>query len=710
MRGYYGKNLNLSGESGNIYIKHNEQTVCRLMQASLPVCLKNKSNTNIIDIFALKDDIQGRYEFDPSNHRLVIEKDEDNKLSIYLSDQRGNVVPALNYLKDSLELALLKNSNIKEVLPELEIDDYDVSLIDTKQLKCWVNKESTIKKIANELITEKKEELGQTVLDATDSSGQNLATQVASKVGLQNFVDVNVENLAAEIANKLTKGDLKDILQSTIDTITSKAMQANNPDPEAFKKYSVFEGKLAELLVNRSEINQNDADELVHKKASDWGLAKYLLLRSRYNQPDDANQLVEEKVNREKLAEYLLELAKFQTRQRDGSYIVDENKARMAVEDIVNRFLSDEIIEKLVTTKADQLGQAILNVKKTVGGAEKPALETDLANNSEFQASIASNRNLQEGVAEELRANPGKAKGEDGISPDVNSIAQELITKKANELSQAILDIKKDGEPALAMDLANNENLQKSVAGNLKNDGGVDVSKIVDSLKPKFTLQEGKELSQGIYEAKVILDDKVIATLPKIGYYMLDDQLVMHNYATQEKVVIPEEFHYLKVVRLGSGFGNDNYKLTFCNTMGNEFFEYKKYDPEYSRVPDEYKFISLSHAKKEYNPNLSELISHRPLFLIAGELAEQGSDKYEAAVFELTRNGKGKKMATLIDEFGYFNQNGEFMHCNYHEETKCRSYTPTPAKIDEKYQVTDADSEFYLAEYGNIAVHAIPEL
>ncbi|MDG7052479.1 MAG: hypothetical protein LKM45_01155 [Wolbachia endosymbiont of Alcedoecus sp.] len=343
----------------------------------------------------------------------------------------------------------------------------------------------------------------------------------------------------------------------------------------------------------------------------------------------------------------------------------------------------------------------------------RPALVTEVASNQDLQKAVADNGDLRTAVTNTLKSNKdfkGSVKGDpgkDGQSPDPASVAAQLLTgEKKDTLVTEVA-----GNQDLRNAVASNPGLRDAVTDTLKNEGnlgGGDISKIVDSLKPKFTLQEGKELSQNIYEAKVILDDKVIATLPKIGYYMLDDQLVMHNYATQEKVVIPEDFLCLKVVRLGSGFGNDDYKLTFCNIRGNEFFEYKKYDPEYSRVPDEYKFISLSHAKKEYNPNLSELISHRPLFLIAGELAKQGSDKYEAAVFELTRDGKGKKMATLINEFGYFHQNGKFIHCNYHKEPQCRS--DTSAEIYEKYQVTDADSEFYLTKYNDIAIHTIPEL
>lgn len=181
----------------------------------------------------------------------------------------------------------------------------------------------------------------------------------------------------------------------------------------------------------------------------------------------------------------------------------------------------------------------------------------------------------------------------------------------------------------------------------------------------------------------------------KVQFFSPDNQILFNKVASLsvnglegELMVLAHHSPYL------SGFSSSDYKLTFCNVLGNEFFEYKKYDPQYSNVSDEYKFISLNCAKKEYNPNLSELFSHRPSFFITEGPAEPGSDKYSAAVFELTHNGKGKKMATLIDEFGYFDRNSIFMHCNYHEETKCRSYTS--AEIDKEYQVTDTDSEYKL--------------
>ncbi|WP_250295387.1 hypothetical protein [Wolbachia endosymbiont of Oedothorax gibbosus] len=240
-----------------------------------------------------------------------------------------------------------------------------------------------------------------------------------------------------------------------------------------------------------------------------------------------------------------------------------------------------------------------------------------------------------------------------------------------------------------------------------------DVSTIIGSLnktnneKQKFTLQKGKELSPDIYEANIALNDKPIATLPKIGYYMLNDQLVMRNHVTKEEVIVPRDFHYLKVIKSN----NDDYKLTFCNFLGNEFFEYKKYDPQYSNVSDEYKFISLNCAKKECNPNLWELFSHRPSFFITEESPEPGSPvHYSVAVFEFISGKKGRKMATLIDEFGYFDKDNKFYYCDYHKKMEYDTYDSSEISLKEMYKWTDENSEFCFAEDNNITLHTIPEL
>lgn len=162
-----------------------------------------------------------------------------------------------------------------------------------------------------------------------------------------------------------------------------------------------------------------------------------------------------------------------------------------------------------------------------------------------------------------------------------------------------------------------------------------------------LTLQQGEKLSENdIYGVE---NGKCVGTLPKIVYHMFNDEFLIHNHTTREKEVeIPRDFHYLKVVQSSS---NDDYQLTFCNFLGNEFFEHKKYDPQYSNVPDEYKYINLNCMRKEYKPNFCKLLNHKPSFFITEGTANPNCPcHYSADIYELTSSGKGRKMATLIDQ------------------------------------------------------------
>lgn len=204
--------------------------------------------------------------------------------------------------------------------------------------------------------------------------------------------------------------------------------------------------------------------------------------------------------------------------------------------------------------------------------------------------------------------------------------------------------------------------------------------KTIDSLinaentQQKFTLQKGEKLSDDIYEANIALDGKPIATLPKIIYYMYNGQLVIRDYVKGEKIIIPKGFHFLKTAQSD--------RLTFCNILGNEFFEHKKYAPKYSNTSDEYKFADLNCAKKGYN--LEELLSHWPLFLITEDSIESRYPSCNSAtVFELRNGEKFKKVAELTSKFSYFNDNGQFMHCDCHDGVE--SYDPSKVNIGEVY-------------------------
>ncbi|WP_264375974.1 hypothetical protein [Wolbachia endosymbiont (group B) of Sphaerophoria taeniata] len=213
-----------------------------------------------------------------------------------------------------------------------------------------------------------------------------------------------------------------------------------------------------------------------------------------------------------------------------------------------------------------------------------------------------------------------------------------------------------------------------------------------------FTLQKGKELSDNIYQADIMLNGKLVATLPKIGYCMLDDQLIIHNHVTEEEIKIPRNFHYLKVVKSSN---NDDYKLTFCNFLGNEFFEHKKYDSQYSNVPNKYQYISLNCMKKEYKPDFCKLLNDKPsFFIVKGTTNQDSSGHCPADVFELT---KREKMATLIDQFGFFNKEGKFQYCDYHTKADYDVYDSY--KISKEYKTTD---EFLFND--DIVLYTIPEL
>ncbi|WP_246228178.1 hypothetical protein [Wolbachia endosymbiont of Litomosoides brasiliensis] len=99
---------------------------------------------------------------------------------------------------------------------------------------------------------------------------------------------------------------------------------------------------------------------------------------------------------------------------------------------------------------------------------------------------------------------------------------------------------------------------------------------------------------------------------------MFNGKLVARNHITKEEAKITRGFHCLKVVKSNEG----NYKLKFCNILGNEFFEYKKHDPQHFNALDEYKLVDFSSAKKTYSLKFKERVSHAPKFFTAERAVE----------------------------------------------------------------------------------------
>ncbi len=155
----------------------------------------------------------------------------------------------------------------------------------------------------------------------------------------------------------------------------------------------------------------------------------------------------------------------------------------------------------------------------------------------------------------------------------------------------------------------------------------------------------------------------MIATFLEIGYFFKNDNLYIRDHITGNNILIPKNFHFLTVVE--DDF--NNYKLAFCNNLGNLFFDYQKYAPEYAGVLEEYKLIDLKYIKNAANIDLSKYYYHHihtPLFAVRkGELEGQSLENYRVDVYEIARN---KKIGTLVDEFGFFERD-QFHYVNHHQ-------------------------------------------
>lgn len=223
----------------------------------------------------------------------------------------------------------------------------------------------------------------------------------------------------------------------------------------------------------------------------------------------------------------------------------------------------------------------------------------------------------------------------------------------------------------------------------------------------QITLEKGKELPPDKYEANFKLGKEInIATLPRIGYYMLNDELVIRNHITAKECKIPKEFHYLKVVEPYQ----DSYKLTFCDWLGNDFFEYKKYDPQYSDLPDEYRFVDFGSMKKAHNIKFKKHIGHAPIFRACEGHTEPESQKHIVDLFGLFENDKDKKVGVLTDEFGYIDGQNNLNYCNYHNSKDSNTYDPSEFIISRVSTIKSGIDTFYLTtEQSKVSLNPILE-
>ncbi|MDG7055560.1 MAG: hypothetical protein LJD31_03400 [Wolbachia endosymbiont of Menacanthus eurysternus] len=115
LKKYYNKDLSLSKSDGRDYVMHGQDKVCELAFRSIPVCLEFSDSSEKIAVVMPFNGIRtDSWNF--KNYRLVIEGNDSNELSVYLSDQKGARANDLRYFNKFLESALLENSNIRTCL------------------------------------------------------------------------------------------------------------------------------------------------------------------------------------------------------------------------------------------------------------------------------------------------------------------------------------------------------------------------------------------------------------------------------------------------------------------------------------------------------------------------------------------------------------------------------------------------------------------
>ncbi|WP_264953871.1 hypothetical protein [Wolbachia endosymbiont (group A) of Endotricha flammealis] len=274
-------------------------------------------------------------------------------------------------------------------------------------------KSPSIEEVAVQLLTdENKDILGKTVLDITDSTGQNLATHVANKINLnsQDFINkadpiklaellFNKSNLDQLAAKKIAEDKVSSYKISELVFNDAKNALAENYqwDQKSFIEdiiKNVGTSRLAELLFNAGSIEKGEAKRITEGKVSPEKLAEYLFNASGLGDNIDESKTLVNNVTQHLLNTKVGEI---------GKAVVKDNENREILAG--SRILQEGVAEKLISSNTNKLGQAILNVKNKFGNDAKPVLETHLANNSSFQEAVAGNQDLRTAVTANFGSN-----------------------------------------------------------------------------------------------------------------------------------------------------------------------------------------------------------------------------------------------------------------------------------------------------------------
>ncbi|WP_254229414.1 collagen-like protein [Wolbachia pipientis] len=206
-------------------------------------------------------------------------------------------------------------------------------------------------------------------------------------------------------------------------------------------------------------------------------------------------------------------------------------------------------------------------------------------------------------------------------------------------------------------------------------------------------------------EAEIVLthNDKnhAIAKFSKFGYFFNENELYIRNHSTGELILIPKEFHFLKVIQGTDG----TYRLSFCNNHGNLLSEYKKYDPEYHQlIANKDYLIDVRHLKKEvsYFDKYYHVHTFAPIFTLKkGNIYHNGY--YSADIYELET---GKRIGTLIDECAYY-QNKKLHYINYHDPEKSHHCDDSCSKEDHPLFVDFNEGNVTLKMNDHLYIHPI---
>ncbi|WP_353276264.1 hypothetical protein [Wolbachia endosymbiont (group B) of Villa cingulata] len=274
-------------------------------------------------------------------------------------------------------------------------------------------KSPSIEEVAVQLLTdENKDILGKTVLDITDSTGQNLATHVANKINLnsQDFINkadpiklaellFNKSNVDQLAAKKIAEDKVSSYKISELVFNDAKNALAENHqwDQKSFIEdiiKNVSTSRLAELLFNAGSIEKGEAKRITEGKVSPEKLAEYLFNASGLGDNIDESKTLVNNVTQHLLNTKVDEI---------GKAVVKDNENREILAG--SRILQEGVAEKLISSNTNKLGQAILNVKNKFGNDAKPVLETHLANNSSFQEDVAGNQDLRTAVTANFGSN-----------------------------------------------------------------------------------------------------------------------------------------------------------------------------------------------------------------------------------------------------------------------------------------------------------------